>query len=410
MSEDLTLNEIEARNTVDDEGTRRDQYGRYLIEGEPHTRVSTILDELDNKAALGPWHAAMAIGGLIADIEMMAEAREVWAQHDGNPWYSSPAGKQAAKALVERAAKRGGSKKAADDGHNVHALSAIADAGGTPQCPSAHHELWLEGYVNGLIRAGITIDPAHIEQIVVLDEITAAGMFDRGRCHVPGFDQALLGDLKSGGTLEWSQHTIPMQVGAYTHADAIVVQGAAVDGSEDRRLPMPDVSRDRALIIHAPFERPGEVNLHIVDAAAGWEAFKIAAAARRWHQGPGGAWEPLPGELVRQLQASIDAVRPPVDNELRGWLQQRVDIIGRHAKARARLQIVWPKNVPPLRASNGHTVEQLGAIEAVLDRIEADFSLPFGPSRPGGPEVEAQWLDRLLDAFPNSTVQGEQDP
>jgi hypothetical protein len=97
----------------------------------------------------------------------------------------------------------------------------------------------------------------------------------------------------------------------------------------------------------------------------------------------------------------------PTTAELRAWLQQRIDTIGAHATARESLAHRWAAlGVPSLRSSTAHTAEELAAIEALCDDIEARFSFPFGPSRPGTDRVpEAEWLQRLLGTFPGSTVE-----
>jgi hypothetical protein len=92
--------------------------------------------------------------------------------------------------------------------------------------------------------------------------------------------------------------------------------------------------------------------------------------------------------------------------QLRAWLQQRIDTIGAHLTARPMLARRWADlGVPTLRSSTSHTAEQLAAIESLCDDIEAAHSLPFGPSRPGdGAVSERAWLQRVLDVFPGTTT------
>ena len=119
------------------------------------------------------------------------------------------------------------------------------------------------------------------ERIVTLDEWKVAGTADMLAVRVPGYPKPLTADLKTGAEVKWSILAIAMQLAIYNHADAIYEQGAAADGSQDVRHPMPDVDRDHALIIHLP---AGEARceLHVVDTTAGWEAFKIAMQVREW--------------------------------------------------------------------------------------------------------------------------------
>jgi hypothetical protein len=45
--------------------------------------------------------------------------------------------------------------------------------------------------------------------------------------------------------------------------------------------PMPEVSHDKALVIHLPAGQ-ARCELHWVDIAAGWQAAQLAAAVRTW--------------------------------------------------------------------------------------------------------------------------------
>ena len=134
-----------------------------------------------------------------------------------------------------------------------------------------------------------------------------------------------------------------------------------------------------------------------------------AAGAVSPELGPLGA-EPFTTGHERQLLARAShpsAAGSPLPPELwRPWLQQRIDTIGAHANARASLSYRWASlGVPTLRTSTEHTAEQLAAIEALCDDIEANYSLPFGPSRPGDGHVTEQgWLNRLLGVFPGTTT------
>jgi hypothetical protein len=96
-------------------------------------------------------------------------------------------------------------------------------------------------------------------------------------------------------------------------------------------------------------------------------------------------------------------------DELRWWLQDRIDVIGAHAAARADVGRHWPAGVPSLRASGAHTDDELAAIERAVDRLETDHSLPFPPSRPGADLRPNGWLGRLFGTFPGSTIESAGD-
>lgn len=86
----------------------------------------------------------------------------------------------------------------------------------------------------------------------------------------------------------------------------------------------------------------------------------------------------------------------------REWLQARIDEAGKHPQARVGLQRMWPEGVLPLKHSTEHTVEQICAIERLLDDIERRYELPF-PAAP--PRLEAIAVGKILEMFPGSSIQ-----
>lgn len=269
---------------------RRDQWGRMLVvppEGtEPrgYTRVTTVAKALDEGGGLAPWKATMTMLGAYARPGLRSRWETLIAATAGDPWYASAEGKAQCKALVEECAKVGGASDRAEQGTSLHALTALVDTrhdvtGLTPDTAAD-----LTAYTHALAAEGIEVvelwtgTPA-VEVTVVLDRHQVAGTADR-IVAVPGFDLPLIADLKTGD-MQYSWQAVAVQLAAYANADAIYDQGADPNGSTDIRTPMPDVDRAHGLIINI---RPGsaEVHLYVVDIAAGWEAFELSLAARRW--------------------------------------------------------------------------------------------------------------------------------
>lgn len=426
---------------VDDH--RRDRWGRMLVvppdgtEPVGYTRVTTVAKALDEGGGLAPWKATMTMLGAYARPGLRSRWETLIAATSGDPWYASEEAKGQCKALVEECAKVGGASDRAEQGTSLHALTALVDVGrsvaGLQLTPDTEAD--VTAYVDTLIREGITVcelwpsQPA-VEVTVVLDGQRVAGTADR-IVAVPGFDLPLIADLKTGD-LQYSWQAIAVQLAAYAHGDAVYWQGADPNGSTDERTDMPEVDQRHGLIINL---RPGsaKVRLHVVDIEAGWEAFNLSLAARQWRSmralamdlppierrvqplhvpPPALALVPPVAEAARRAidgsagAASATADPRPSTGELREWLQQRVDTIGAHATARETLAHRWGAlGVPSLRSSTAHTAEELAAIEALCDDIEARYGLPFGPSRPGdGHVTEAGWLSRLLGEFPGTTT------
>jgi hypothetical protein len=406
--------------------TRRDQYGRYMIvapgESSPwgYTRVTTVAKALDNGGGLAPWKATMTAVGLMLRRGLRAQWEALVAEYDGDPWYASDTSKAACKRLVEECCKVGGATDRAEIGTSLHTITALIDVGKTPHHLSPETERDVNAYVQGLIDAGVTIVEGAIELTVVLDGYRVAGTFDR-LVRVPGFTLPLIADLKTGADLSYSWPSIAVQLAAYSRADAVYVQGAAADGSQDIRQPMPEVDQEHALVMYLN-AGTGLLELHLVDIAQGWEAFKLSMSARKWSDVSGqlaiplgsGRFATADGDLTSLLEQSVALVEaakaesaeatvdtdPELRAAVRDWLRRRVKLIGEHAEARAWLGGEWPADLPFLHKSDEHTTEQLLDIELLLDAAEARYDLPFGESKPGDHSVG---MARLLHLFPGST-------
>jgi hypothetical protein len=384
--------------------TRRDQYGRYLVVpptgGKPvgFTRATTVAKTLDAGGGLADWRSTMAITGLMVRRGLRAQWEALIAETGGDPWYNSPASKAQAKALVEECQEAGGSSDRAKIGTALHAITAAVDAGKDIAHLSDETATDVAAYVAGLSQAGVVIDQRYIEQMVVLDDWQVAGTFDR-LAVVGGVP--MIADLKTGDNLEYSWLQIAVQLAIYNHADAIYHQGSAVNGSKDSRLPMPEVDRNRALIMHLPAGQ-GRLDLYLVDTARGWEAFEHSMWTRGWRSSAAGIAQPLVTDdsLETQLQLSLDAVQatvPAPDPELlRLVLQQRVDAIGAHPAARQDLMAYWPPDMPAVRHAQP---EQFDTIAAVLAGVEKRCSIPFPDN-----------LALVLELFPGTTITEEGQP
>jgi hypothetical protein len=434
---------------------RRDRWGRYLWVprngGKPtgHTRVTTVAKALDDGGGLAPWKSTLSICGLIMRRGLRSQWETLMAETNGDPWYAGAESKARCKKLVEECAAAGGANERRDTGTSLHALTALADAGRTPSHVTEETEADLRAYREGLAAAGVTIMPEWIETPVVLDDHRVAGVFDR-LVMVSDFPRPMIADLKCGADLSYSWTQIAVQLGAYANASAVYRQGAANDGSEDLREPMPEVDRDNGLIMWLN-AGSGRLELFLVDLQAGWEAFSHSMWARGWRNAQvarplaEGGWTRRP--LEEELAASIEALtghesppespqsapEPPAaptappaqesptpvavidgyhvwDHEtpgnygtrLRTWLQDRIDVIGKNPTARADLGRGWPAETPTLRSSTDHSPEQLAAIEVVLNAVERQHKIVFPYPRP---EAEGDPVGRLLHLFPNTTIE-----
>jgi hypothetical protein len=417
---------------------RRDQYKRLLvvppIGGKPtgYTRVTTVAKTLDDGGGLMPWKATMCATGMIMRRGLRSQWEALIAQYD-DPWYAGDSIKAICKRLVEECAAVGGANDRAEMGTALHAITALYDLGRIPSHLTEETEADLEAYAEGLSNAGIKLAPGFVETTIVIDAYQVAGTFDR-LASVPGFDLPLIADLKTGSSLDYSWQTFAVQLAGYSRGNAIYEQGANKDGSKDKRLPMPEVDQSTGLIM---WLNAGAANLelHLVDLEAGWKGFEQSMWVRGWRKTPvaqplTNAQLPLqavnqPDSLVPVLEASIKAIEeakastptmPPAqddqevivdyqssqayNDQVRSWLQGRIQLIGANEAARKLLIARWPSDLPTLISSKDHTPDQLVIIERLLVDVEAKAKMPFGEPRPEPTEQMA----RLLQMFPNSTT------
>ena len=246
---------------------------------EGYSRVTTIAKVLDPGGGLMPWKATMTACGMILRRGLRAQWETLIAQYD-DPWYASEEAKAACKILVEECAAVGGANDRAQIGTSLHAITAMVDRGRMPSHLTEETEVDVNAYVNGLKAEGIVLAPDFIETTVVLDDYKVAGTFDR-LAQIPAFDLPLIADLKTGASLDYSWQSFAVQLSAYSRANAIYEQGPAVNGSTDKRSPMPHVDQRSGLIMWLN-AGTGKLELFLVDLEAGWEAFERSMWARGW--------------------------------------------------------------------------------------------------------------------------------
>lgn len=410
---DVNLTELEPKRGPD--GARRDQRGRYLVVGRDgrlsgYRRATTIAAILGTDFGLVPWSQSRAVLGLLREPPLYRRARKLVKDFGRDPWYEG--GKGPFKVLLGEAERAGGRWERADRGTFLHAVLAtiISTPGmgpsdlGLDDDPAAL--AWLDGVLEALARHGVVLDPAGVEALVVNDTLRIAGTSDYLGATVPGYALPLVVDVKTGETADYGSHEWAVQLAIYATAEARYVQGESSSGADDERLDMPELDREHALVIHAP-SSGGAVELLVVDIAAGVAALRLALDVEAWRTA--NVLTPLCADLTPVLEASLAALaadddRPADGNvgddpavlvQYREWLQGRIDVVGRHEFARGDLLRQWPADMPTLRRSDAHTVDELAGLERLLDMVEAAHSIPFGANRPGGDELRVL---RLLDS------------
>lgn len=370
--------DIEATTEV-----RRDRWGRYLVvppeggKATGYTRATTIAKTLDDTSSLMAWGERMTAIGLSQRPDLLAEV--ALAGDD----------KKRLNAICTRAKEHGGATVRRDLGTSLHKVLeesfTIADYAAPVQFAAD-----VAAVHQALKEAGLTVVPGMTERVVVNDEHRIAGTFD---LLLTNGTDTFIADIKTGSSVAYGALGFSVQLAIYASADALYVQGAAADGSEDRREAMPTVDEHRAVIIHVE-PGSGVCTLHWLDIAMGADALVTALDVRSMRnikniltpiEVSAGAPQPAEGVAVEPASAPA-APLPLADPARRAWIINRItDVRDLDTEAMSELVRLWPADIPTMKVSSHHTDAQLDAIAAVLDRVESRFDLPFPAADPATP-------------------------
>lgn len=224
----------------------------------PYTRISTLCKALDDPFGLPPWYGRMTALGIARRPDLLAYAATLT---------SSPADKAELNKLVDEAMEAAGSSTARNMGSALHRLTEKADSTsedltGTPPQMLAD----LDAYM----QATAALEVVAVERFVVVDEVQAAGTFDRlFRC--PD-GKIRVGDIKTGKDADRYASSTAVQCGLYAN-------GSLYDATTGSRVPLTGVDTETAILIHL---KPGqqECNLYLLDIRGAMDAARLAIAVR----------------------------------------------------------------------------------------------------------------------------------
>ena len=278
------------RQAIDDDGVKRDRWGRYLL---PHpvsgremgwTRATTFAKTISDTYTLNMWGRRMAIKGLTMreDLYTLAAATDL-------------SDRDTLNTIAEKAADAAGSKVGASLGTALHAFTEQHDRG-VPVTAPAKYRPHVAAYVAALAEHGVEVVPAMVERIVICQKYAVAGTFDRifrvvRDCEVtlPGMDAFtlragtfIIGDLKTGRDLSYGWGEIVVQLALYANAD--LMWNPEADAYE----PMPELDTRVALVMHLPATTEGAVcTPYDVNIAKGWAAAQLCSETRQWRKEKG---------------------------------------------------------------------------------------------------------------------------
>ena len=320
------------------DGSKRERYSRSSKSGD-------ILDDTYN---LWDWKLRTALMGAAQRPEILAMVSTLDAQRD----------KKQLRDFVEDCIVAGKGSARAVTGTAIHAMFDHMDREDDWD-PAPQFLDVCNAYLECLRRYGFMPSPDEIEIHCVNDEFRLAGTLDRryrttrnllppdGRMIPIG--SYLIGDTKTGDSLEYASGTYACQLAAYADSNRY-------DTDTDERIPFdPPTYADWGVVIHALAE-PGTCEAYWVDLSAGREGLRLARLVKAWRNRTDLITPAVPPLVTVLPQEVADVVLDPIEE----------------APA---------PDVPGLK-QEGHTAAQLDAIERAVDRVETNFSIPFGPADP----------------------------
>jgi hypothetical protein len=372
-------------------------------------RVTTLSKAAESTDSLTGWACRMTLIGAASRPDIIASTQAT----DSDD-------RKALDALVEKAKELGGANVRRELGVAVHKFFELKAANPDYQVPDAY-AADVDAILAAIDDAGFDIVTEHSEQMVAIYAIGCAGTPDLIlRERATGL--YYIGDLKTGasvayGTLGWAT-----QLSVYSMADAFYVHGADTDGRDDRLVPMPDVSRDRGVIIHCE-PGSGHADLYWLTLSAQFVDLAVAIREMRKRRDlltkfEGGDATSTAGtvEVVGSVEDNQPTVAAPVTSPAGtvsspagdilhqadvAWLINRTTSLVA-ATSKQHVAQVWPVDIArPGDIKAGTATWDAGDIDVIaiaLDALEAKNDLPFGDPRPSIAADQAARFDAAITA------------
>jgi len=328
---------------------------------------------IDDHGALDAWEKRCVAKGVALSDNLRSQAAELDVRKDAGTL----------DLIVEDAMAKAGARDGANAGTLRHTLTEALDWGEEVECtPEVRRD--LDAYQRAMDAHGLTVVPGMIEVRAVCDELGVAGTFDR--IYSMRGEGILDADLKCGQSSDFFGVTYAVQQAIYNHSQLYDTRTGA-------RSPMPEGLRlDKALIIWLPAGQ-GRCEVIEVDTTEGWQLAQLCYEAYEARSRASTLFtkRPAPGFFTADPPKPnpIPAFTDPADPRRRQWVISRLAALT--PDARESMAAHWPTGVPGLKAHDGHSDAELALIVAVLDRVEAQHTIPFGapdptlPAPPGKP-------------------------
>jgi len=387
-------------------------------------RSSSVGKVLDDESNLTDWKLRTVLVGAAQLPEVLAVISTLDPEQD----------KKAIRDHVEECLQAGKGNKRRVQGQAIHSMFDHVDLEHDWE-PAPQFRAAVQAYIDMLEMYGL--EPVDVEVQCVNDQHGLAGTMDRRYRttrqliapdgQIIPIGSILVGDTKTGLSLEYAAGTYATQIAGY-------VDSVRYDVLTDERAPFdPPNFPDWALVVHAVPE-DATCQLYWVDVQQGRLGLQLAQQVYEWRRQAGGLLSPAvaslrlapepptePQEAPEPEERTETPQEPPepIDSatleQVKEWLRTRVLTIKAHSDdAMNLLARRWPEGVPGLKAE-GHTAEQLVAIEAALRLVETEHSVSFPEPDPRviRPPIR-EWSDRWAkpeasDPTPSDQVEALRD-
>jgi hypothetical protein len=250
----------------------RGRWGWYKLKdpktGAPITamRATTLAGTMWDRSGLEKWKMRMTAVGLAQSPDLMARVygKDVKRDRDELNW------------IVDEAKERAGGSTRSNLGTAMHSYLEYVDGGlwGPEDVPTEFRED-VSAYLATMASCGLEADAELIERITYVSDFDVAGKFDRIFRLPDG--SYIIGDLKTGDSLDYSAGEFGVQFAIYAH-------GVNTSGIWSKRTlewthPIPRVREDIAVIVHLPVGS-GRCTLHYIDIKQGWKEARMSYAVR----------------------------------------------------------------------------------------------------------------------------------
>lgn len=244
------------------------------------TRATTVANTLEDRFGLEKWAKRNVALGMGLRQDLVAYAASC-----------TPEDKGTLDGIVKQAEDAAKSKMGANLGSALHAFTERVDRGEDFNVIPPWDED-IAAYRAVMVKAQVEVDPAWVERVVVVPAIKTAGTLDR---IVTVNGERYIADVKTG-SIDYNT-SIAVQLAIYAGASHVWKGDAASvprDGWGRYKLPdpteepdayeaMPEVNRDRALVIHLP-AGTGSCFLHWIDIDSARHAVRTAIWVRSWRK------------------------------------------------------------------------------------------------------------------------------